>query len=508
MTRLFKDKTEAAIFFSAFLVEIGFGLYLVYRWGSTFSTGDSASHLYITSTVVNNGAQSSLANLGTVWLPLFHLLVMPFVLIGPLYTTGFAGTIVSAFMMGGICVVLYRLMGGGKVGFLSIVLYMANVFTLFFGATPMMEQTAIFFTVLATYYFKRFWEKCDLKGFMKCSLALLFGTLTRYEVWIVAVLVASLFLVNEIRSRGFYRLAYIHFPFWGVFAWLFWNLAIFRNLLLFLKPPWNPPQSYLGSIGLNLGLNFMVSGGLIVVSMISAVFLLYRRKITSVLTILLLSCPIIFHFSGFIIHLLGMTVFWLPTARYLYLGYLGLIVAPLVFVRSLKKKLGKVIVIFLCISSVLIAYPTQLNILSSGKVPITFEFSEVALFASEAREIKQIVGNRTFLTAPQLSGGASSHIYSIATGTPPSLIIDDYDGPLFFKAMNEPWNYCSFVAIPKNPSQPQLTTLNNYYRGRFYIYHFYNDPVWRSEFLRNYEVVFETQGLLLYECAHDILRRP
>lgn len=501
--QLFKDKTEVAIFLTVFLVEIAFGLYLVYRWGATFISGDAVSHLYIPKTVINNGEQSNFANLGTSWLPMFHILVMPLVWIKPLYSTGFAGTIVNGLATGGICVIVYRLIGDKKLGILASILFLANAYTLVYGATPMMDQTAIFFTVLAVYYFKRYWEKDDLVAFMKCSLVLFFGTLTRYEVWLVALLIASFFLVKELKGRHFHRLAYIHFPFWGVFAWLFWNLAIFRDPLFFLPQksyPW--PSLYVTTFAEQAipGL-LLTSGMLFLATAVSIILLLARRKKLQILEATLLTSPILFHLFMSVVQV-GQ---FYP--RYFFLGFLGLLVTPILLLKDYKKSSGKLMIgaSLVLISLLAIAYPQQAEFMISGTT--RGEYLPKNLYDKmEMRMIKEVVDDRTIIISSWALFGAQT--YSVYTNTEPFSIIDDYDGELYLKAMAEPWKLCDFVAIMRFSKKTYSTLLNfnnglnlinDHYGGTFYVYRYYNDDAWRSLFLSKYELILETENFLVYQ---------
>ena len=510
LTKLFKDKTEIAIFFTAILAEITFGLYLVYRWGSTFESGDSISHLYIASTVVNNGAQSNLANLGTVWLPMFHILVMPLVLIEPLYRTGFAGTIVNALATGGICVILYRLLGGGKLGILASVLFMANAFTLFFGATPMMEQTAIFFMVLTAYYFKRYWEEDDLIAFMKCSLALLFGVLTRYEVWAVALLVATFFLIKELKGRRFYRLAYIHLPFWGVLAWLFWNLAIFRDPLMFLHHPMAPAKQvaglyapYIGNLLLITDLTFealyTISGAIALISLTALIITASYKRWSILLSSIILTSPVAFQL--FTLYT-GSSGGWF---RHFYPSLAGLIILPLFFTKMIptlgnpRRKLKKtrvrplvMLVLLLTVALYAISLPIQENILATGWVSGGGEHGDPCMPLVYEQMVKYEAVKELMDDKPILASGTTlSYQYLVILGISPSQIIDDYDGELFIKAMKEPWNFCSLVLIEASPNSSAIQAYNDLYGGIHYVYRYYNDGAWRSEFLKHYELSLE-----------------
>jgi len=500
LNRLFKDKTEVAIFFSAFLLEIATGIYLIQRWGFTFVGGDAISHLYIARTVVDNGAESGLQNLGTVWPPMFHLLVIPLVLFDPLYTTGFAGTIVNALATGGICVILYRLIGGRRLGILASALFTFNLFTLIYGATPMMEQIAIFFMVLAIYYFKSYWETDNLTEFMKCSLALIFGTLTRYEVWAVAFLVMFFFVLRELKNGQGYRIAYIHLPLWGIFAWLFWNLAIFRDPLMFIHHPLSaqvqaigdPRVFYAGSVALTTsallkGL-FAVSGGTLVFAVISIItLLLVRRKLPSTLVGVLLVSPLAFHWF------LMFTGTSVGAVHFFYMPFLGLIFLAVNLVKMVPRSIFKSVLMIAILMVSATYFQGQLQMVAHND-PELEEFAKIHQAMETMKELKALVGNEKVLL--EAGSGAA---FSVLTGTSPDLIIDPRDNPLYNEAIYQPWKYCSFVVLGKTQGSPRLNSLNSYYEGRYYAYLYYNDPLWRIEFLNHFELVLETEMFLVFQ---------
>jgi len=502
LTRLFKDKTEVAIFFSAFLLEIAVGIYLILRWGFTFNGGDAVAHLYIARTVIDNGASSGLQNLGTVWLPMFHLLVMPLVLIDSLYTTGFAGTIVNALATGGICVILYRLIGGRGLGILGSALLIGNVFTLIYGATPMMEQTAIFFMVLAAYYFKSYWETDNITEFMKCSLALIFGTLTRYEVWAVAFLVMFFFALRELKNGQGYRIAYIHLPLWGIFAWLFWNLAIFRDPLMFIHHPLSaqvqaigdPRIFYAGSVALTTsallkGL-FSVSGLLWIFAILSIITLLVTRgRLSSTLVGVLLASPLAFQWF---LMFIGTSV---GAVHFFYMPFFGLIFLALNLVKVVPRSIFKS-VLMVAILLVSATYcQGQLQMVAHND-PELEEFAYIHQAMEMMQELKALVGNEKVLFEPGTGIETSGIGLSVLTGTSPYLIIDPRDNPLYNEAIYQPWKYCSFVVLGKTQGSPQL---NSYYEGKYYAYLYYNDPLWKTEFLNHFELVLETETFLVFQ---------
>src|SRR6516225_1241314 len=77
----------------ASLVSIGSFLYFV-RTGQILLYGDAVAHINIARRVFDSRTPGPL-QLGTVWLPLPHLLIMPFVASSRLWQSGIGGSIPS-----------------------------------------------------------------------------------------------------------------------------------------------------------------------------------------------------------------------------------------------------------------------------------------------------------------------------------------------------------------------------------------------------------------------------
>jgi len=533
LAKLFKDKTEAAVFLSAFLLEIVFGLYLVQRWGYTFSSSDDITHIYKARVVVDNGSNSGLSLLGAVWLPLFQILLIPLVLIDSLYTTGFAGTIINALATGGICVTLFKMLESKYLKVAATLLFLGNIFTLIYGSVPMNVQLTVLFMVLGTHYFKRYWEKDHMTEFLKCSLALFLATLTRYEGWGATLLVIFLFVLRELKNRRYHRLAYAHIPAWGIFAWLFWNMALFRDPLSFLSHPlhvttigWVMPHAWsleLTTVNVINAIS-VISGPIWVVSALLLPILLMKRN-SKFITSLILLTPI---FSHWLLSYINVS---LGCIRFFYLGYIGLVLTPLLALDSLlceqntphydftrknthkerqvrvayiiKKARIKPIMIGLLACSLFYAGLTQVDIITVGTLrSYPFKFSSVDfLYAdkvkSEALLIKEVIGSGSAVLCPFTSTGSAK--LSVFTGTSPSIFYDGYDSE---QAMANPWIKYDFVIVTKNISDYDLTAFNNYFKSvydiRYYEYLYYKDATWREKFLTYYMVVLETSHYLLF----------
>ena len=506
---LFKDKTELAVFLTAFLIEIFFGLYLVQRWGYTFSCGDDISHVYKARVVVDNGPNSGLGNLGAVWLPLFQILLMPFVLIDPLYTTGFAGTIVNALATGGICLTLFKILENRHLKAVAVSLFVCNAFTLIYGSVPMNVQSTVFFIVVGAYYFKRYWEKDSVEEFMACSSALIFATLTRYEAWGIALVVVFFFTLRELRNRRSYRLAYAQLPLWGIFAWLFWNMALFRDPLFFLNSPFHAPA--FGSAGFwimpyawSLELTTLsminevsvISGLLWTVSALSFLMLLIKKDLKCIIGLILLT-PIFEHWW------LCYTNISVGLTRFFYFGYVGLILTPLLALDDHRLPRVKQVIIGLLICSLCFSYFMQVDMVTVGKLRSfhglysSVDFLYVNERESETLLIRKVIGEGSAILCPFNS--LASMELSVFTGVSPSIFYDGYDCE---QAMVKPWIKYDFVILMKEISDYESTAYNNYFKSvygiQYYEYLYHRNSVWRAKFLTHYVLVLETSRFLVF----------
>ncbi|HVZ12072.1 MAG TPA: hypothetical protein VG965_03500 [Patescibacteria group bacterium] len=179
--------------------------------GFIVAYGDAESHLNIPKRVVDS-LTPGFAQLGGIWLPLPHLLMIPFVKIEFLYRTGLAGSIVSgiSFIVASIFIYKlgYFLTKNRFAGFVAFLVFVTNPNMLYLQSTPMTEPVLICFFVLSSYYFIRF-ARVALRGKHKeeidvlesgrevkyLLLASFFGfcaSISRYDGWFLVLVEAAL----------------------------------------------------------------------------------------------------------------------------------------------------------------------------------------------------------------------------------------------------------------------------------------------------------------------------
>jgi hypothetical protein len=224
---------------------------------------DSISHLEIARRVVSS-TSPGLAQLGYVWLPLPHLLMLPLVWINPLYQNGFAGSIVSMTAYVATAVLIYkiafRLTGRKFAGAVAAGVFALNVNMLYMQSTPMTE--ALLFCMLAAMvYCVQQWADTDRYQYLVAgAVAALCATLTRYESWpVLACLMVAVAVIAwqrthrrltpKIRWAGtqdrFIAFAVVGCV--GIAAWLIWNWAIFGSPLDFQAGAFAKPSNWVAS---------------------------------------------------------------------------------------------------------------------------------------------------------------------------------------------------------------------------------------------------------------------
>ena len=216
------------------------------RTHSFFLYSDARTHLDI-ARHVTDALTPGLAQLGSVWLPLPHLLLVPLVASGWMWHSGAAGAIV-----GGACFVystvrVYTLVDeltGSKVGaWCAFAVYATNLNLLYLQTTALTEPVLLAFFVGAIYHLAR-WMRTRSVRSLALAGALTFGAiLSRYEGWVLLVAAAGVVFVWS--RKGPHRpkqpqanlLLYLVIGGYGIVLWLIYNALIFHNPLYFIESP-------------------------------------------------------------------------------------------------------------------------------------------------------------------------------------------------------------------------------------------------------------------------------
>lgn len=232
-----------------------------FRHGALLLYGDAVAHINIARRVFDSRTPGVL-QLGTVWLPLPHLLMIPFLLSGWMWRTGVGGSIPSLVAYVAGVAGIFRLVRSAQsfrsepdatvrtAAWIAAIVYGANPNLIYLQTTAMTEPLYLALFIWAVVYFSEFVESAaghDLRpssSLTKCGLCLFAACLTRYDGWFLAVamcVTATLIALPE-RSRGRLRHGLGRFVLLAVAApalWLAYNGIIYRNPLEFANGPYS-----------------------------------------------------------------------------------------------------------------------------------------------------------------------------------------------------------------------------------------------------------------------------
>jgi hypothetical protein len=210
--------------------------------GATLYWGDAEAHLDIARRIVDSRTPGW-GEVGTTWLPLPHLLMLPLVRDDRMWQTGLAGAIPSAiatvlattFLFAG----MHRVFGSALAGAAAAAVFLLNPNTLYLGSIPMTE--AVFFAALCGVFFftVRFGENPGWGALIGASVAALAGTLTRYEAWFLLPFIGGYFGLCGGPRRWVKAAVFCLIAGLGPLLWLAHNRWYFGDPLYFYRGPWS-----------------------------------------------------------------------------------------------------------------------------------------------------------------------------------------------------------------------------------------------------------------------------
>jgi len=238
-----------------------------FQAGQILMHGDAVAHLNIARRVFDSLTPGSL-QLGTVWLPLPHVVMIPFVWPDALWQSGIGGSIPSmiAYILG--VVGIFRLVRGmlesdartraaARVGAWGAALvYAANPDLIFTQTTALTEPLYLAFFIWALVFFVEFVRSVDAgakdgvgttdssRALGRCAACVACAELSRYDGWFLAGAIGVMVVALAIRhweSRSLRRLA-LKFLFGIALApslWLAYNAVVYQNPLEFANGPYS-----------------------------------------------------------------------------------------------------------------------------------------------------------------------------------------------------------------------------------------------------------------------------
>jgi len=232
--------------------------------------GDAVAHINIARRVFDSRTPG-LLQLGTVWLPLPHLLMLPFLISGAAWQSGIGGSVPSmvAYALGAPGI--FRLVrtaltadvqpdaAARIAGWLSAIIYAANPNLVYLQTTAMTESLYLALFIWSVVYFSEFVRSIETarlarqaetttkqrspeiasSSLVKCGLCLAAACLTRYDGWFLAaaICVAALTVALKVNALDqTLRRSLAKFVLLAAAApvlWLAYNAIVYRNPLEF-----------------------------------------------------------------------------------------------------------------------------------------------------------------------------------------------------------------------------------------------------------------------------------
>jgi Dolichyl-phosphate-mannose-protein mannosyltransferase len=228
-------------------------LVLYYHRAAILLYGDAVAHINIARRVFDSRTPG-LFQLGTVWLPLPHLLDVPFIQNDWLWRTGVGASIPSllAYVVGTMGVFrLVRGLASRAAAWIAALIYALNPNLTYIQTTAMTEALYLALFIWTAVFFSEFAREARDQpekartSLEKCAITLAAAMLVRYDAWFLAAVMSSAVLVTAWKFQRFtgqIRRGVVNFLLLSLLTpglWLAYNHASYGNALEFADGPYS-----------------------------------------------------------------------------------------------------------------------------------------------------------------------------------------------------------------------------------------------------------------------------
>ena len=517
------DPASWTIFLVLVLAYLGFSLGLVKAFGTTLVleftryAHDNAAHLYIARTIIDNGEYSRLANVGTVWLPLYHLVLMPFTIIDKLYVTGLAGAILNAVFVATTASTIYLVLRGW-LGLVFAFMYGFSVYSIIHASSSYMVPIGQFLAFAATYYALRYNETGSLRELTKATALAMAASTARYEAWLVLVAITLAVVLREAGKRNWVIVAYVPAMWLGVVGWLIYNWAIFGNPLEFIVGVFPGASGYYLRLINYLAHPWLIDGKLVasVVAYLAGftapVYLVAvlvmdllglagakepRRQLARITLLYLPLVLLLIAHRGLLI--LDIPLYFYFLSPWIYVASGELVKKATIGLKGHKGALAA-LVLLLVFAAGFVAQDTRefhelRTSLAIGGAVLRWQRSNIAKIVKAWHEAGGYIASPiSFISAKISTLGDIS----------PRYIVDEYDYVLYKEVSEAPWSHNVGVVLVPGPALYKVlkTYLAALSDNKHYAIRFYEDPAWRIVFLHyyspRYSIAIDGDKLIVY----------
>lgn len=243
------------------LAVVSINSYVIFYFnGLGLAYNDARSHLDIGRRVVE-GLKPGMAQLGSVWLPLPHILMVPTIWNDFFWHSGLSGAIISMISYVATSSLIYlilKMLGVGLFGrVLGVLIFALNLNVLYLQSTAMTELLLIATMTASSYYLMLWAKNGKIVDIIKGAFWVMLSTLTRYDGWFLfifstAAIAWITFLsgrINLTNIRNNFKgklqktegmtILFCTLGGLGIFLWFLWNQLIFKDWLYFAFGPYS-----------------------------------------------------------------------------------------------------------------------------------------------------------------------------------------------------------------------------------------------------------------------------
>jgi len=221
-------------------------IWFFYRGGYLAYYGDAEAHLNIARRILDSRTPGY-DQIGSVWLPLPHVLTMLLARNDALWRTALAGSIVSgiAFVLAGAFLfrTARRVFNGKAAGAVAAIaatlVFATNPNLLYLQSTAMNEPVFMAALLAVLYFTVRFHDTQSWMAVCGAGLAALCGTLTRYDGWFLIPFVTLFVLIAAKRQRVAKATLFAAIASMGPLYWFGHNFWCCSNALDFYNGPYS-----------------------------------------------------------------------------------------------------------------------------------------------------------------------------------------------------------------------------------------------------------------------------
>ncbi len=217
--------------------------------------GDAESHINISKRVIS-GLTPGFGQLGGVWLPLQHIIMIPFVWNDYMWRTGIGGSIVSmtCFIIASIFIykIIFITTRNLFASFTGSFVFITNPNILYLQSTPLSETSLIVMMIISVYYIVKWTITENFADLILGGFFIFCGSLIRYDAWFFIfcsiVIIPVIGFVKKYKFANIESLVilYSSISILGMAFWIIWNFLIFKTPFYFLNSKYSAHTQQLG----------------------------------------------------------------------------------------------------------------------------------------------------------------------------------------------------------------------------------------------------------------------